>query len=276
MKFLRLLRRDINLGTVRRLFMYIIPVVIAYMQVSECNKLYVSFLNDGTLTAPATVIDYLMYCTQGMFIFHFDPSQHFVIPIYWFLFFISISYIIAYYAHDDYEGNGRNIYLAVGNRRSWWNAKCVWCILSVVVYYIAYLAGIALLTLIKGGKLSLTCNRKFVDIVLSNNASALSIKEIMIIMVLLPLLIVSGICLVQMFMGFIVTPIASFAIISGVYVVSAYYTVWWLPGNYTMWLRSSLINEEGVRPVSGIVYGFIMMFMAWYGGRSYFENADVM
>ena len=225
--------------------MYIIPVVIAYMQVSECNKLYVSFLNDGTLTAPATVIDYLMYCTQGMFIFHFDPSQHFVIPIYWFLFFISISYIIAYYAHDDYEGNGRNIYLAVGNRRSWWNAKCV-------------------------------CNRKFVDIVLSNNASALSIKEIMIIMVLLPLLIVSGICLVQMFMGFIVTPIASFAIISGVYVVSAYYTVWWLPGNYTMWLRSSLINEEGVRPVSGIVYGFIMMFIAWYGGRSYFENADVM
>ena len=24
------------------------------------------------------------------------------------------------------------------------------------------------------------------------------------------------------------------------------------------------------------IYGFIMMFIAWYGGRSYFENADVM
>lgn len=276
MKGLKLFKRDMNLGVFRRLFMYVVPIFIAYMQSNECHKVFQYMKHEGLLSSMGTGIDYLLYCTQGMFVFHFDPKEYFSIPIYWFLFQIYISYIIAYYASDDYNNYGKNLFLSVRNRSSWWNAKCLWCMVSVALYYIIYVFSVLAMASIFGANLKLSYTPEFVGSVFNANALALNIHDILLISIIIPFLVTIGLCLSQVFTGFIFTPVVSFAVVSGVYIVSAYYTEWWLPGSYTMWLRSALLTTEGVRPVSGIMFGVLMVFLAWYGGLIYFETKDVL
>ena len=79
-----------------------------------------------------------------------------------------------------------------------------------------------------------------------------------------------------MLLGFILTPVISFACVCAMYVFSAYYTVWYLVGNYTMWLRSAYIADEGVYPLSGFVFAAGMLAVACACGFMYFQNKDVV
>lgn len=270
------LKRDVKLGILQRLFMYLVPILLAFMQTRECHRIFQYMDRENIFSSSGTIVDYLLYCTQGMFVFHFDPKEYFTIPIYWFLFQIYACYLIAYYANDDYSDNAKNLFVAARNRTSWWNAKYLWCIASIVLYYMVYVLSIAVISCMFGGKFSLSVTPEFVGSVFNSTAMTLGMSDILVIAVLVPLLITTGICLVQMILGFVSTPVVSFAAMSGLYIVSAYYTEWWLPGSYTMWLRSTVVTEEGVRPISGIMFGVMMICLAWYAGRTYFETKDVL
>ena len=112
--------------------------------------------------------------------------------------------------------------------------------------------------------------------VFTDNTRYLGSGNVIFISILLPMLITVGMCLLQQILAFIANPIASFAFMSAVYIISAYYNVWWLPGNYTMWLRSLMVAEEGIRPMIGAVLGCAMILMSWVGGSVYFESKDVL
>ena len=43
-----------------------------------------------------------------------------------------------------------------------------------------------------------------------------------------------------------------------------------------MWLRSSMVAEEGIRPMICAVLGCAMILMSWVGGSVYFESKDVL
>ena len=60
------------------------------------------------------------------------------------------------------------------------------------------------------------------------------------------------------------------------YVLSAYYTVWYLPGNYTMWQRASYIEADGVNPASGLVLSAGMILISLIGGLMYFDRKDIL
>lgn len=276
LKTLRFFKRDMRLGMIRRLFMYAVPIMISFMQVKECYGIFEYMNSNDIIFSKGTVIDYLLYCTQGMRIFRFDPKEYFLIPIYWFLFQIYISYVIAYYSNDDYHNNGLNLFIASRSRLSWWNAKCLWCTISIVVYYLIYVVSIGVFAVAFGAKpvMYFTCD--FVSSVFDPVTVMLDFKDVFVMTIAVPFVVTLGLCLLQIFLGFILNPVTSFAIISGVYIVSAYYTEWWLPGSFTMWLRSSVITDEGVRPVSGVLFGLIAIIIAWYGGKIYFDEKDVL
>ncbi len=43
-----------------------------------------------------------------------------------------------------------------------------------------------------------------------------------------------------------------------------------------MWLRSIFVSEEGLNPISGVIFGIVMIFVACYSGKVYFETKDVL
>lgn len=276
MKLLNLYKRDFRFGIIERGFMFVIPILVAAMQTTECHRIYQYFIENDMINTHGTIMDYIMYCMQGMYIYHFDPKTQFAIPIYWFIIQIYAAYLVTYYANDDYDANAKNLFVASRGRGFWWSSKCLWCITTIIIYYAVYISSIIFLACVFSADMSTRCTPDFVVIVFTDKAQYLSFGDIISISIFLPILITVGMCLVQQILGFIINPIASFAIMSAVYILSAYYTVWWLPGSYTMWLRSSMITEEGVRPIIGIILGCTMLIMSWVGGSVYFDSKDVL
>ena len=275
MKTMKLYKRDLILGLFRRLFLYLLPVLIAFLQVRSCYDMVNPMFQDGVISSMGTVADYFLYCTRGMAVYQFNPEDMFSVPVFWFMFQIGISYIIAYYAMDDYQNNGRNLFLAIRNRKSWWTAKCLWCLTSVVVYFVIYAGSLMAWSIAYGAKWDHFHITDFIETMFGNNIGYFSTLDMIFCAVVVPCFITMGICLMQIVGGFFTTPVFSFAIVCGVYILSAYYTKWWLPGSYTMWLRSSYYTVQGIRPISGILFSLLLIFLAWYSGRTYFKIKDV-
>lgn len=276
MKVLKLFRRDLSIGIYRKSMLFFIPMLVAIVQCYECHNV-ISYLNEeNVLQTGGTILDYYMFCMKGMFVFHFDPREHFIIPIYWFMFQIFISYFIGYYSYDDFIQNGRNLFLAVKNRKSWWNSKCLWCISAVFLNYMVFGMITILLAAFWGAEFKLNYSVDFVSRVFGDNVLYMSSNEVILVSVILPYVVTIALCLFQILVGFFTTPVVSFACICGVYVLSAYYTNRFLLGNYTMWLRSTYLTEEGVNPISGLILSVTLLICVWYIGSMYFEEKDIL
>lgn len=276
MKVLKLFRRDISIGIYRNVLLFLIPMIVSIIQCHECHHL-ISFLNEEKLLRTGgTILDYYMYCMQGMGIFHFDPRQYFIIPIYWFMLQIGISYCIGYYSHQDFMQNGRNLILALRDRKSWWDSKCLWCMSAVFFYYMIFGISIILSAVFWGAEWKLSYTVDFVTKIFGVNATYMSSAEVVFISFVLPCVVTISLCMFQILFGFFTTPVVSFACICGVYVLSAYYTDWFLPGNYTMWLRSAYFTTEGVNPFSGLILSVTLAVCVWYIGKMYFYDKDIL
>lgn len=276
MKTIRLLKRDLLAGLYYNGVFFLVPVVVSVAQCLECQNLIASMMEEELIESKGTVFDYLLYCTRGMIVFHFDPKEYFSIPIFWFVFQIFLSYIIGYYAYEDFKENGRGIFLAVGNRTSWWNGKCLWCLCCVIFYFALYYLSTILFAILCGAQCRVDGDKDFLVMIFGRDIGNFTVGNLLLIAVFLPFVITFGLCMIQIFAGFLLTPVVSFANMCGVYVLSAYYTIWFLPGNFTMWLRSSYVTAEGVRPISGVLLGILLSIFSWYAGKQYFLTKDIL
>ncbi len=273
---LKLFKRDLDLGIYRNALLLLIPVVVAIAQCRECFKMISLMNSEELISTSGTILDYYMYCSRGMAVFHFDPRSYFVIPIYWFTLQIFISYFIGYYSHHDFTQNGRNLILAVKNRKSWWDSKCLWCVSAVLLNYITFAVFTVLSAAVCGAEWRLSNTTEFVTLVFGGNMAYMTSGRAILTSFILPCIITIGLCLLQILVGFLATPVVSFACMCGVYVLSAYYTEWFMLGNYTMWMRSTYLTHEGVNPASGLILGLVLSVCVWYIGRMYFAEKDIM
>lgn len=276
MKVWKLLKRDMYLGIVKRSpILFLVPVVVFAMShefagvIKDMNELQLVRTN-------GTVMDYFMFCMQGMNVFHFDPRQYFSIPIYWFAYQIVIAYFVAYYPWNDFKDYGRNIYIMSKNRCAWWISKCVWCGCSVAIYFGLTIFSVMVISILYGADFSFLVTEKLMAGVFGIKMEYVTSIDIVLITILLPFLITISLSLLQILMSFVISPVISFALICAIYVLSAYYTRWFLPGSFTMWLRSSYISVEGLHPLSGCLIALFIMMVSYYLGKDYFKSTDVL
>ena len=276
MNIFKFLKRDIRLGIVRRSYLFIIAIIFSYIIVRQCTSVMDAIKDLNYMSSNGTVMDYCIFSMQGMKYYRFDPKQSFQLPLLWFVFQIGISYFIAYYAEKDYTDNGVNAILAGRSRSSWWISKIIWCILSVVLYYFVAFISNTLLALYHGATLSLNVSPDFFQAQFGYNMRFVTRGDFILIGVIIPIAVTIAICLVQLLLSFIISPVTSFALICGIYVLSAYYTAWFLPGSFTMWLRSSYFDENGLNPLSGLVIAAFLSISVCVIGREYFVSRDII
>jgi len=95
--------------------------------------------------------------------------------------------------------------------------------------------------------------------------------------VFLPLVTSLAMSLLQVFLEFVLTPIFSFAIIACVWLSSAYLYTPFLPGNFSMFLRSEFVmGEEGLRFLPGMVINLAVAVAAVTAGCRYFNAYDIL
>lgn len=275
MKIMRLLKRDLVLGTVKNWFKFLVVVLVAVVYSHFLALMIASGVEDGNFYGKGTVMDYLLYITQGMEVFHFSPKEYFSIPIYWFVFQIGISYMIAYYPEKDFHNFGKKIFPASGSRLKWWFSKCIWGALNAVFYFLVLLLAVIAVAGFHGAEMTWTFSEEIMTAFFGSNMQYLSMGDAWLISVILPCLMTIALSLLQILLSFILTPVVSFAMMCGIYIISAYYTSWVLPGNYTMWLRSSYVNLEGVNPQSGMWIALFIIVVSIFAGCVYFDRCDV-
>ena len=275
MTTLKLLKRDIKLGIIERLTLFLI-VLFTFFMVKDCSWAISDIQIRYSMQSSGTIMDYYVYCMTGMGFYQFDPTQSFAIPYLWFITQIGISYIIAYYAEKDFSENGVNVMVAGRSRSSWWFSKVIWCVLSVLLYFAAAFIACSVFALFRGAKPSLGVTDEFMKVVFGYNMNYLPFKDLMLIVFVVPVAVTVGICLVQMFMSFVISPVTSFAVTCAVYILSAYYTAWFFPGSYTMWVRSSYFDERGLSPLSGLLIAAVMAVVVVVSGKMYFDQKDII
>lgn len=270
------LKRDIKLGIIRRSYIFLIVIIYSFVMVRQCAASIEAIKAGSLMWSDGTLADYILFALRGMPYYRFDPTRSFQLPVMWFIFQIGISYFIAYYPEKDYSENGVNVLIAGRNRSSWWLAKVLWCVLSVFAYYLAAFISCAVFALINGAGLSLNVTYEFLQVQFGYNSIFVSQRDFLIISVIVPMAVTIGISLVQLLLSFVFSPVTSFALTCMVYVLSAYYTVWFLPGSFTMWLRSSYFDEKGLNPLSGIIIAAFLIITVSLLGKDYFEKKDII
>lgn len=176
--------------------------MLASVQCFDCHELIRNLNEANQMQTGGTVLDYYIQCTKGMSVFIFDPTNSFTIPIYWFVFQLGISYCIGNYAYDDFSNNGRNLFLAIKDRKNWWDRKCLWCVTAVLVYYVVYCLTIIVLALNFGGELKLEYSPDFVSSVFAYVMTYMKNSEVILISFALPCVVTIGLCFFQMLLSF--------------------------------------------------------------------------
>jgi len=275
MKIMKLLKRDIALGTIRNWFKFLVVILVVIVYSHFLALMIRSGVENGGFYNNGTVMDYLLYVTQGMEVFHFSPEKYFSIPIYWFVFQIGISYMIAYYPEKDFKNFGKKIFLSSGSRLKWWISKCIWGAFNVVLYFAVLILAVMGIAKLHGAEMSWIFTEEIMTRFFGSNMQYVNGQDVWLIAIILPCLMTIALSLLQIFLSFILTPVVSFAMMCGIYIVSAYYTSWVLPGNYTMWLRSSYVGMEGINPQSGILIAAFIIVASIFAGCIYFEKCDI-
>ena len=276
MTMFRFLKRDIRLGIINRSYLFIVAVIFSFVMAQHCSEALYSLKEIKWIWSNGTVMDYYLFSVQGQSFYRFDPKQSFQLPLLWFVFQIGISYYVAYYAQKDYVDNGVVVISAGRSRSSWWISKTIWCILSVLLYNLVAFVTCAMLAVFHGASLSLLISSDFFQAQFGYNMKFVTSGDFILIAVIVPIVITIAICLVQLLLSFMISPVTSFALICGLYVLSAYYTVWFLPGSFTMWLRSSYFDVNGLNPLSGLIIATFLSISVCVIGREYFANRDII
>lgn len=275
MIFLRYIKRDLKIGLLKRSAFFLLPALISVAQALEFHRVIEGFLSFESYLDVATIMDYYMYNVKGMNVFFFDPRSYFQVPIYWFINQIGAVYFTAYYGYNDFTGYGRALFVLPQSRGAWWVGKWCWCCICTLCYYVVEMIATCVTALLCGAEFSFR-NTEILARLYHSGAKYLNGVDVVLVVILLPILSTMGVCLIQLLLSFFITPEISFALICSYLVISAYYTVFWLPASFTMWLRSAYVDEKGLNVASGFLIGFGILFLVLYGGWDYFQRRDVV
>ena len=277
MKELRLIKRDLVIGCISKWYRYLLVIFFSCFM---CHNLYnntvIYYINRGIISTKGGLLDYLLCINPGMNIYSISNEMTFTVPVYWLVFQMSIHYITGYYPENDYRLHGKNVMLRTKSGGSWWISKCIWCTLSVLFYYLAMTVAVVLYTFFKTGTIAYSFSERVETSVYGTSLKYIFNNDVVLITCIVPFVVTLALCMLQMFFSFIVSPEISFAIISGYYVLSAYYHSGFMLGGYTMWRRSSYIIEGGLNPQTGIAVGLFLILACVVIGKVYFEEKDII
>lgn len=271
-----LLKHDFKQGTLRMWQGYICAFMICCGSAVYLRSIIDNLISYGSLFSSGTMIDYYMFSLKGLEVYKITKESTFQIPVYWFCYHLILAYIIGYYAEKDFTEYGKNSILATKTRIGWWMAKCIWCVVSVLLYYLMGFLGTAFYTFLADGKLSFVVTKELMK-GFGQGLIYLSNTEILVLVLVLPCLISIAVSLLQMLLSIRIGSVASFAGVCIMYVMSVYYTSPFLLGNYTMWRRNHTVGVgSGVYTTIGLFISLIIIVVVMLAGVIYIDRKDIL
>lgn len=264
--FIRLVKYDCGKGFRENRLKWVIAVFI------------IAFFTDGILKQSRLYLDesglfvYMTEFFRGMPEYIPSETSVFELPGSWFLYYGFFFFLSGFYPVSDLYGCGMKTLLATENRTKWILSKYLWTALQAVCYFAAAYLILLLWSLIFG---NFSTPAELCLGLYGTEPAALGPGRLLSTWFILPLTITIALSFLQLTIGIAVSTIAGYIVTLTILTVSCYWMKPWLPGNYLMLLRSSLLTEGGMQFLPGMLLGAGLILCSVTTGVLVFQRKDI-
>ncbi|WMJ22204.1 hypothetical protein RBG61_09360 [Paludicola sp. MB14-C6] len=261
---------DLKYGIVKKIYRYIPIILITFFYL-----IYMKYtIQNSLMPDNPSWGDYLLWMFYGME--PYIPEERFIIPMAWLFMQVYIIMMVGNYAIHDLYGFGQQIMLRSKKRNYWWFSKCLYCVSTVLLYYIIINLIVFLYAIFSGAQLTLNTTQCVTCFMHSNDASLLSDNGWILSTFVLPVLTSCTFCFMQLALSFLIKPFYSYVAIIAIYIASLFYNTPLLIGNYSIIARNTVLKAGatsfGIASISNIVIMLICVII----GSIYIKKYNII
>lgn len=267
-----------------------VTTATALMLLLSCAHIRISLTN---FEAPLTWGENLLCIWRAMLPYTPSPDKPFPFPMQWLVLLSLIAYVAVDYPTGNLRGFGASLIIAAKSRWSWWLAKSGWTVACALCCWFITLAVCALATLFTHGDWTLAVRPGIVAVLesgqnqqiaeaaeLAVSTKGLSILKEDAIYCIVPQIInlsvaLCALLLLQQTISIMSKPILGILSTESLLFLSAFFTNWWIPGNYLMLARSGNLFEGGTDANTGLALCLTLAVTSILIGGTLFCKKDI-
>lgn len=279
MKFIKTLLFDLYNGIVKKVFLFICPILISVFALLDCLNKINSYLNNPDISyTQHSMGDLWFYIYGGMEKYVPAPGDVFSFPVIWTFVFFVCALLVLNYPTKDMLGAGAHYLVGGGSRSKWWISKVIWNILSTIIYHGMIFLVIVVLCIVSNIDIRLGINEPLIEYLyeFKNEVFLYFVTSIPVTVVLLPVLISIAMNLLQMTLTLFLQPVHSFIVNCGIMVASAYMMTGFFVYNFAMPLRYKWIYEGGFNYKYGYIVAAGIIIVSVAVGLIRFKHYDII
>lgn len=245
MNWIKLFRHDFRSGLLRwrycaAVFLFAMPCFQSWIAMSNANY-------------SGSWMDYMLGCFKGLA--PLVSMDSFEFPIHWFLIMAGCLFLNLDYPLNDLTEAGQQVIIRSVSRKSWFLSKCVWNLLSCLIYILLGALTALAFSLFAGGGSGLVNTPAVCENVLHlYGAKTLTAGQTLIVTVGLPLLTLMALNMLQMTLCLLIKPVFSFLICICLLIVSLFINSPYALGNGAMAVRNGMLMEGAQEPSSTVLF----------------------
>lgn len=267
-----MLKYDLKNGIIQRAVWLLLPVIIfsiVLVRIASYAEFDAYSMNFGKCVFIALAGDISIELA----------GRYFSIPTQWLIIQIGCVLFTLEYPLRDLNLFGRQIIIRCGKRYKWWLSKCVWCVMSVLIYWLVGILIMSAFCIIKHFPLSLAIDSETAASILTDfNTDFKSFEsgKAFWLLILVPIIMSAALCMIQMLVSLLKNEIAALCI-------SVFIIVWSMCSlnpiaflNYAMFQRISLFYNDGVNVYAGFTAALAIIVCIIILGVYAFNRMDIL
>lgn len=269
--FLLLLKRDVQEGIMRRWKLYLFALIVFLFS----NIAFLLSVKSLDIVDRCCTADYILNAFIGNEPFDLSSRTMIDFPITWFTFYSLLIFIIGFYIVDDLKKNATVFLLRIASRRLWWLSKLVWCIFTVVLYYLIFLFACIVISFVFG-EVSFSPNKDIAQTVFAFDASNVTSIDFLITGILPSLFVSIAIAIFEILLCLIVKPVYSYVVVLCYLVGNIFACKEFLILNYSMFIRSDFMGANSTLNGCGLVVSVAIIVVCIISGMFIIKNKDLI
>ncbi len=202
-----------------------------------------------------------LYLIKGIAPYARTENSSFELPVLWFLYHSYFFYLIGDYPVKDLQGYGKQVFLRIADRKRWWLSKCIWIIVTAVIYEALFLIVGLLYLAVNTHSIAIHPDALF-QMIGMGSATAVAGG----IFVYLGATVWAG--WFQFYLSLIMRPVLAVLVTLTLLICACYFYTPLLPGNLMMLDRTCGLAQNGSFLLRGaVVLTMILVATVWLGAE---------
>lgn len=261
--------------------LFAILTVLAFLDFTAASR-----MQPSPITFPVSIGDYFCYIFGGSsaqtHVFQLfnndiiDGRIAFDFPSIWLTVFMFLLLFTVKYPYNDLMGFGKHLMILSEKKHYWWLSKCLWCVVCTILYFVTAFCSIIIVALAFGAELSLKISTYFPYLRISDYDHILNPPWNILPVMLLLIPVGITLCLVQLLLSLLTSPLVSFSITSLFLVFGTFVQSNFLFQNAAMAARSYCFVDNGATLIQTISVIIWICALSVFAGYIYLRHIDII